>query len=131
MVKFCAYASFLNLSAKNKLMPGWRRRWRWCWRRGGPGRPFNPLFLYSLPQSKEFVPNPCLNPQPIELSYPEYEVLRLIELEDLTQEEAAKKMSTSRGTVWRLLKSARKKIVQALTESRPLVISERGEIERV
>ncbi len=112
-------------------MPRWRRRWRWCWRKGGPGRPFNPLILYSLPQVKEFLPNPCLNPQPIELSYPEYEVLRLIDLEGLTQEDAAKKMNTSRGTVWRLLENARKKVTQALVDSRPLVISEKGKIEKI
>ena len=107
-----------------------RRRWRWCWRRGGPGRPFSPLFLYSLPKVKEFVPNPCINTNPIELSYPEYEVLRLIDLEGLKQEEVAEKMNTSRGTIWRLLENARKKVTQALVESRPLVISEKGEIKR-
>ena len=106
-------------------------RWRWCWRRGGRGRPFSPLFLSSIPHVKEFVPNPCLNPEPIELTYPEYDVLRLIDLEGLTQEEAAKRMKTSRGTIWRLVQSGRKKITQALTESRPLVISPKGEIEKI
>ena len=106
-------------------------RWRWRHRRGGPGRPFNYLFLSSIPHVKEFVPNPCLNPEPIELTYPEYDVLRLIDLEGLTQEEAAKKMKTSRGTIWRLVQSGRKKIIQALTESRPLLISPKGEIEKI
>ncbi|RLI76227.1 hypothetical protein DRP04_12830 [Archaeoglobales archaeon] len=106
-------------------------RWRWCWRRGGRGRPFSPLFLSSIPHIKEFIPNPCLNPQPIELSYPEFEALRLVDLEGLTQEEAAARMGTSRGTVWRLVKSARKKVAQALHESRPLLVSPKGEIEKV
>ena len=97
----------------------------------GPGRPFSYLFLSSTPNVKEFLPRPCLNPQPIELSYPEYDVLKLIDLEDLTQEEAARRMGTSRGTVWRLLQSARKKIAQALTESRPLVVIPKGEVERI
>ena len=106
-------------------------RWRWCWRRRGPGRPFSYLFLSSIPHVREFIPNPCLNPEPIELTYPEYEALRLVDLEELTQEEAARKMNTSRGTIWRLLQSARKKIATALTESRPLIISPKGEIEKV
>lgn len=106
-------------------------RWRWCWRRGGPGRPFSYLYLSQIPHVKEFLPNPCLNPQPIELTYPEFEALRLVDLENLTQEEVGKRMKTSRGTVWRLLESARKKIAQALVESRPILISPKGEIKKV
>ena len=106
-------------------------RWRWRCRRFGPGRPPSWLFLNFLPQIKQFIPHPCLNPEPIELSYPEYNVLRLIDLEGLTHEETAKKMNTSRGTVWRLYKSARRKIAQALNESRPILISPKGEVEKV
>lgn len=106
-------------------------KWRWGWRRGGPGRPFGNLFLSSIPHVKEFMPNPCANPQPIELNYPEYNVLILVDLEGLKQEEAAKRMKTSRGTVWRLLENARKKVAQALSESRPLIISPKGEIEKI
>jgi len=100
-------------------------------RKLGPGRPFNPLFLYSLPKIKEFIPTPCLNSEPIELTFPEFEVLRLVDLEGLKQEEAAKEMKTSRGTVWRLLVSARKKVIQALVEARPLIISETGEVTKL
>jgi len=106
-------------------------RYRWGWRRRGPGRPFCHLFLSQIPHVKEFIPRPVGNPTPIELTYPEYEVLRLVDLEELTQEEAAKKMNTSRGTIWRLLQNGRKKVTQALTESRPLVISQKGEIKKV
>ncbi len=49
--------------------------------------------------------------------------MRLVDGEDLDQEEAGKRMGISRGTVWRLLQSARKKVVTALTENRPLTIS--------
>jgi len=106
-------------------------RWRWGCRKRGPGRPFSCLFLSSIPHVKEFIPHPCLNPEPIELTYPEYDVLKLIDLEGVNQEDASKKMGTSRGTVWRLLQSARKKITQALTESRPLIISQKGELEKI
>jgi predicted DNA-binding protein (UPF0251 family) len=97
----------------------------------GPGRPFNYLYISNLPQVKEFIPKPMLNPEPIELTYPEFEAFRLSDLEKLTQEEVAEKMKTSRGTVWRLLESAREKIAKALTESRPLIISPKGEVEKI
>jgi predicted DNA-binding protein (UPF0251 family) len=106
-------------------------RWRWCCRRGGPGRPFSYLYLSQIPQAREFVPNRIENPEPIELTYPEFEAFRLSDLEKLTQEEVAEKMKTSRGTVWRLLESAREKIAKALTESRPLIISPKGEVEKI
>ncbi|MGC8940457.1 MAG: DUF134 domain-containing protein [Candidatus Nanoarchaeia archaeon] len=106
-------------------------RWRWCWRRGGPGRPFSYLYLSQIPHVKEFVPNPIANLKPIELTYPEFEALRLSDLEKLTQEEIAKRMKTSRGTVWRLLESAREKVARALAESRPLIISPKGEVEKL
>ena len=89
------------------------------------------MFLSKIPHIKEFIPNPVADPEPIELTYPEFEALTLIDLEGLTQEEAAKKMNTSRGTVWRLLNNARKKVAQVLAESRPLVISPKGEIEKI
>lgn len=105
-------------------------RWRWRWRRGCRGRPFSDLILLSLPRVKKMIPHPCLNQEPIELTYPEYEAMRLVDLENLTQEEAAKKMKTSRGTVWRLVTSARRKLIKALSESRPIVLTKVGEIER-
>jgi len=52
----------------------------------------------------------------------ELEAFRLVDLEGLSQEEAGKHMGVSRGTVWRLVQSARKKTAQAITEGRPLQI---------
>jgi predicted DNA-binding protein (UPF0251 family) len=63
------------------------------------------------------------NTEPIYIEPAELEALRLVDLEGLSQEEAGKKMSVSRGTIWRLLQSARKKSAQALTEARPLLVS--------
>lgn len=60
---------------------------------------------------------------PVHITYDEYEAFRLIYYEGLNQEEAAKKMRVSRGTVWRCLESARSKIASALAECRPLVIA--------
>jgi predicted DNA-binding protein (UPF0251 family) len=52
----------------------------------------------------------------------ELEAFRLVDMEGLSQEEAGQRMSVSRGTVWRLVQSARKKTAQVLTEGRPLQI---------
>ncbi len=60
--------------------------------------------------------------EPILLSYDEFEALRLVDGEDLSQEEAAKRMGVSRGTVWRLIASGRKKIIKAIAEGRELFI---------
>jgi predicted DNA-binding protein (UPF0251 family) len=53
----------------------------------------------------------------------ELEAFRLVDMEGLSQEEAGQKMSVSRGTIWRLVQSARKKTAQALTEGRALQIT--------
>jgi len=100
-------------------------------RRGGPGRPFSDLYLSEIPHAKEFRPFPIKDPKPLEMTYPEYETLKLADFEGLTQEQVAKRMKTSRGTIWRLASSARKKVAQALTESRPLLIAQKGEIEKL
>jgi len=51
------------------------------------------------------------------------EALRLVDLEDLSQEEAGEKMGVSRGTIWRLLQEARREVTQALVEGRPIRIT--------
>jgi len=56
--------------------------------------------------------------EPVQLEPAEVEVLRLTDLEDLSQEEAGERMGVSRSTVWRLQKRARTKIALALTEGR-------------
>lgn len=58
----------------------------------------------------------------INLSLEELEALRLVDLEDLTQEEAAACMGISRKTLWTDLHRARKKVITALTKSYTLRI---------
>ena len=72
------------------------------------------------PVVNAFVPSPSVNPDPVFINPAELEALRLVDLEGFSQEEAGKKMGISRGTVWRLLQNARRKVVQAITEGRPL-----------
>ena len=62
----------------------------------------------------------------LRLGLDELEAMRLCDLEGCEQEVAGEQMGVSRGTVQRLLKSGRAKVVQALLESSALVI-EKGE----
>lgn len=57
----------------------------------------------------------------IPLSRDELEALKLCDLDDLTQEEAGRKMRVSRGTIQRILSGARRKVAQALTQGGAIV----------
>ena len=58
----------------------------------------------------------------IELTTEEAEALRLKNMKDLEQKEAAKKMNTSQSTFQRILSSAYKKITEALIEGKAIKI---------
>ena len=74
------------------------------------------------PKANRMEPNPLVESEPLYLDHAEAEVLRLIDLEGLYQEDAGAEMGFSRGTVWRLLSSARQKVIRSIFEGRPLVI---------
>jgi len=93
------------------------------WRRGRRGRPPKPVRIGVIPPVGGFYPiNPRVQRDPIYLELAEFEVLRLVDQEGLSQEEAGERMGISRGTVWRLLQSARKKVATALAEGRPIYL---------
>jgi predicted DNA-binding protein (UPF0251 family) len=54
----------------------------------------------------------------------ELETLKLCDMDGLTQEEAGLKIGVSRGTVQRILSSARKKVATALSGCMALVMEE-------
>jgi predicted DNA-binding protein (UPF0251 family) len=58
----------------------------------------------------------------IRLDLDELEAVRLCDLERLGQEGAGERMGVSRGTVQRLLKSGREKLVGAIVTNSALVI---------
>ena len=95
---------------------GWRHRRR----RGTRGRFPKPVSIGKAPTADTFVPVPAGNLEPIYLESAEVEVLRLVDFEGLSQAEAGERMGVSRGTVWRLAQSARKKTAQALSEGRTI-----------
>jgi len=57
------------------------------------------------------------------LLFEEFEAIRLADYENLTQEEAAKKMNISRPTFTRLYDKARKSIANAFVEGKAIIIS--------
>jgi len=75
-----------------------------------------------VPPTNRFIPQPPGSPEPVILEIAELEALRLVDLEGLSQEEAGQRMGVSRGTVWRLVQRARKKMARALSEGRPIYI---------
>lgn len=89
-------------------MPRPRKR-RHC-RRFNGDRVFKPR---SIPMSELEV---------IRLGVDELEALRLCDLEGHEQESAGERMGVSRGTVQRMLKVGRAKLVRALLDSSALII---------
>ncbi len=82
-----------------------------------------PVKIGHVAKITEFRPVPEEHGAPISLEPAELEVLRLLDLENLSQEEAGERMGVSRGTIWRLQERARTKVTQALVEARRLVIT--------
>jgi predicted DNA-binding protein (UPF0251 family) len=98
-------------------------------RRGGRGRfPIQPKIKVE-PFAKKMTPEPQGGADPIYIDLAEVEVLRLVDLEGKYQEQAGSSMGVSRGTVWRLLVSAREKVARSIYEGRPLVIGLQSEDE--
>jgi len=96
-----------------------RRRFR----RGRRGRFPKPVNIPIPSKVEQFIPQPRITTSPIPIEPAEIEALRLVDLEGLSQEQAGTEMHVSRGTIWRLLQSARRKVAQALTEGRALVVT--------
>jgi len=73
------------------------------------GRAFKPI---GIPMTKL---------ETITIMSDEIEALKLCDMDGLTQNEAGEKMGVSRGTVQRILTSARKKVATALSGGKALV----------
>jgi len=87
-----------------------------------------PRFIGLVPNPMTFIPFPpsglpVASCEPIYMSFDEYESLRLTYIEGLNQEEVAKRMKISRGTIWRCLEGARTKVARMIVERRPLVVT--------
>lgn len=82
----------------------------------------------ELPEFNRFGPKGKRNNKSITMTIDEYEAIRLIDYNNLMQEEAAKRMNVARTTTQAIYTSARKKIAKALVESMDILI-EGGDIE--
>ena len=77
--------------------------------------PFSP-FAWFFPIQKGEADTPVI------LTVDEYETIRLMDLEGLSQQECSQWMEVARTTVQRIYENARKKLALALVEGRPLRI---------
>jgi uncharacterized protein len=88
--------------------------------------------VYEIPRFSCFKPKgiPLSELEKVQLSIDEFEAVRLADLEGLYHEEAAVRMGISRQTFGNIIESARKKIADALANSKALII-EGGQISLV
>jgi predicted DNA-binding protein (UPF0251 family) len=93
-------------------------------------RPRNCRRVGSIPESNYFKPRgiPLRLLEDVILTVDEFEAIRLADLENLYQEQAAKKMNVSRQTFGRIIESAHNKVAEALVRGKALKI-EGGEFE--
>lgn len=84
-------------------------------------RPRKHRRVCSHPRCTSF--KPCgREGQAVTMTLDEYEVIRLIDMEELTQEQCAEQMEVARTTVQAIYASARKVLAQCIVEGRPLHI---------
>ena len=79
--------------------------------------------ICSAPQVDKFCPNGSEDVEPILLTLDEYEVIRLVDLEQQTHERCAAQMDISRSTVQEIYESARRKIAACLVHGKSLHIT--------
>lgn len=73
-------------------------------------------------ENKVFAPQGSVSNDYLTMNVEELEALRLCDLEGLDQEDAAKRMGVSRGTLQRILYAARQKSAKALCEGMGVLI---------
>ncbi len=86
-------------------------------------RPIRCREICSLPEFYSFIPEDGWNGENVTMTIDELETIRLIDLDDLTQEETGEKMNVSRTTVTAVYETARKKIADCLLNGKRLMIS--------
>lgn len=78
-----------------------------------------------LPESTVYGPlqGSSAEAEVITMTVDEYETIRLIDLEEMTQEECAQQMNVARTTVQRIYISARRKLAKSLVNGQVLTIT--------
>lgn len=86
------------------------------------GRKERTRFVGIVPEFVGFVPDGIPTGDTVELAYDELEVIRLLDLEKMSQEEAAAHMGVSRTTVTGIYERARSKVADSLVNGKRLCI---------
>ena len=89
-------------------------------------RPSKCRRVCAAPRCTRFEPQNADAAEPVVLQVDEFETLRLMDYEDLTQEECARRMDVARTTVTGIYMRARRKVAAALVEGRPRCTSAAG-----
>ena len=85
-------------------------------------RPPRCRMIGGFPDYWSFAPDEAGAAEPVRLSLDEYETIRLIDHDSLTQEQCAAQMGVARTTVTAIYESARRKLAAVLVEGRRLQI---------
>lgn len=85
-------------------------------------RPFRYRRIESSPLYRSFSPDDIEPTEYVDLAVDEFEALRLLDNEGLTQEACAERMNVSRSTVTAIYNSARKKVADALVNGKRLFV---------
>ncbi len=86
-------------------------------------RPTKCRMICRFPQTLEFAPTkPAEGKEPVILTVDEFETIRLIDKEGLSQEQCSQRMQVARTTVQKIYDCARKKLADALVDGLPLKI---------
>ncbi len=86
-------------------------------------RPFRCRRIEQLPVYRSFSPDDVAAAESVQMTVDEFEALRLLDDEGLTQEACAARMNIARTTVTAIYDSARKKIANVLVNGKRLLIT--------
>ena len=98
---------YIDICQKGSLMP----------------RPFKCRRIEQLPVYRSFSPDDITAAESVQMTVDEYETLRLLDDEGLTQEACAARMNIARTTVTAIYDSARRKVADALVRGKRLLIT--------
>ena len=85
------------------------------------GRCRRKRWISYIPEDHPFIsPSKELIPNSVFLTFEEIEIIRLIDIENMTQQEAAAQLGISRKTLWNDLQRVRRKVAHAIIHGHPL-----------